>query len=454
MLCINVKCYANKTSNVSEGLISPPYAMQSPGKQLPSKKDHELFTFPKKRNKTPFTRSRNKSYQKATNPEDATSKVISDFIAPDMFEKSDHDQKLTTIITSLNKLHNKLDSINTDLYKEKDGIWPRLETAEDSLENVADSQDSLRFEMTVMKGVIQKQEEQITTLVHKVDELTMRSMAANITISGLIQEEATENCEDVVIEFIKSHMELEIKKKDILVAHRTGVSNKYGERLMVVRCMPKLKDLLLQNSKKLATKVNKHNRKYYVNPQVPEHILAEKKERSYQIQQVEETNKTLADDMKLRYSIKNRVLYVNDTPQNKTVYPPTFGDILPEYQEQEKMERIKLWYSEPKTEKGNVFTAIAAKVSGVMEINRAYRRVKQLYPGATHISLGYDCQKIKNNHDDGEHQAGLQIQKLLQTHNITNKAIFVVRQASGTKLGPRRFQIIEEAVSEVFTKIK
>ena len=98
-------------------------ASGSPGK-LPSKRDHELFTIPKKRIKTPFTRSRNKSYQQATgagniNMEDPK---VSDFISQDVFEKSDQDQKLTTIITSLNKLHNKLDNINTDLYKEKEGI--------------------------------------------------------------------------------------------------------------------------------------------------------------------------------------------------------------------------------------------------------------------------------------------------------------------------------------------
>ena len=164
--------------------------MSSPGVNAPSKKDHEQFIFPKKKHKTPFTRSRNKSYQQATQQGTAMEEVakVSDFVPVEAFQKSDSDQKLTTIITSLNKLHNKLDNVNSDLYREKDGIWTCLENAEESVEEILDENERLKFNLKVLQGVVQKQERQIQHLITKVEDLTARQMNDNITISGLIEK--------------------------------------------------------------------------------------------------------------------------------------------------------------------------------------------------------------------------------------------------------------------------
>ena len=65
-------------------------------------------------------RTRNKSYQQAvimSSFEDMAKEA--DFIDPEAFAKSDNDAKLLTIITSLNKLHTKLDTVNNDIHKEK-----------------------------------------------------------------------------------------------------------------------------------------------------------------------------------------------------------------------------------------------------------------------------------------------------------------------------------------------
>ena len=125
---------------------SPAYVMSSPLKAALSKKDHETFVYPKKRQKR-LTRSRNRSYQQATmvpiNEDGKGSNGkgnSSDFINRDSFDKGLNDQKLSTIMASLNKLHNKIDGINVDLYKEKEGIFSRMESAEDTLETVLDEQ--------------------------------------------------------------------------------------------------------------------------------------------------------------------------------------------------------------------------------------------------------------------------------------------------------------------------
>ena len=265
-----MSCFFKRCVNPTANITSPPYTIDmaslSPS-STPSKKDHELFIIPKKRIKTPFTRSRNKSYQQATGALAMDGdKAGADFIPQDTFEKCNNEQKLTTIITSLNKLHNKLDNINVDLYKEKDGLWPRVEVAEDSIDTVLDQNAALKFEFSIMKGVIQKQEQQIGQLMEKVNDLTARQMSDNIMISGLVcpdpnlDSEATtdkegetdgktkkeeENCSATVKKFFEEMIGIKVNEEHILVAHRIGHKDPEKEQLMVVRCHPKLKEKVL-----------------------------------------------------------------------------------------------------------------------------------------------------------------------------------------------------------------
>ena len=157
---------------------------------------------------------------------------------------------------------------------------------------------------------------------------------------------------------------------------------------------------------------------------------------------------------KTKFKVVKQKLFVNDPPVVKSVFPPSFEELFPNAAEQEKMEKIKLWYADPKQEKGNVFTAIATKVSSITEVNRAYRRIKQLYPSATHISAGFECNKQFACQDDSEWGFGLKIQSILKDNNAANRVMFVVRNASKMRLGARRFQIVQEIVNEVLMKIK
>ena len=242
--------------------------------------------------------------------------------------------------------------------------------------------------------------------------------------------------------------------KDILAAHRVGANDEKRGRLMVVRCEQKTKQKILSNAKNLAKKTNVKGSAYYINPQVPEAIAAQKKNNAYQIAAIREQNISKPARLKTKYQIKNGKLYVDGCHNEKLVGSPQLMELFPDQQEQDKMEKIKFIYGDSKQEKDNVFTAVGAKVSSTAEVRRAYRRMKQVYPDASHISLGYDAMKIQGNNDDGEHGAGLCIEKHLKLANANNKAVFVVHKVSKYKLGPRRFQIIAELTQEILLKMK
>ena len=417
-------------------------------------------------------RTRNKSYQQALHAVDEEEEEIDyddmakqqDFINPEVFGKQSLDEKLSTLVASLNKLHVKFDTIHNDIHKDKVGLDPKLQECQDSLGEIAGDIDSIIFEANICKGVLHQQQERINGLEGKITDLTVRQMSENITISGLLQnvpdqngankeEQVEENCKEVVSLFFKENMKLEFEDNDIIKAHRIGPENKNG-RMMVVKCSPTFKDQVLANTKVLAKQKNEHDQPFFVNQQLPEALIAEKREVALAIKKIKEQNAGKTPNLKKKYTVKKRVLYVDGNPVKKVVHPPTVEDLFVQKGEQDKTSKVKFWFSEPKDELGSIFTAIAAKVSGYTEIKRAYRKVKQMYPGSNHIMLGYDYHKVQGCQDDGEHSGGLCIQKTLEEQGVTNKAVFVVRNFGGRRLGPKRFDIIRQVVKEVLTKVK
>ena len=192
-------------------------------------------------------RTRNKSYQQETLDSNFEEMVKeADFINPETFSKANINEKLTTLMTSLNKLHRKFDTINDDLSKEADGIVPKLDKQREDLDTVLEETDILKFEVCILRGVVHKQEKQISSLTERVNDLVMRSMSDNIVITGLpIQkveqtedqqsdESNKEDCHRIVKEFFENKIGIEVDENQILVAHRIGQEDSDREPLMVV----------------------------------------------------------------------------------------------------------------------------------------------------------------------------------------------------------------------------
>ena len=443
--------------------VSPPYGCEN------GSKEHILY----KMTEPLAWRTRNKSYQQATllssieeieqNMSQQGAKPSGEngetgFINPDRFAKASMDDKLSTLMQSLNKLHQKLDNINDDLHSEKEGeegVFPRLKQLEEYSDTTMDNVAVLKFEVGIMHGMIYRQEQQIMDLKGKVIDLTARQMADNLTITSLIppkKDEEPEDCLAVVTEFFQKEMELDVKDTDILVAHRLETTDSNKVPLVIIRCHPHFRNIVLNNTKILKDKLNAEEKPFYINKQVPEEFIAKRKENSHTIKKLIDSNKSKPQGQKARYPIKKRNLFINDTPVSKPVAPPSFAELFADKPEQEKMNKIKLCYVEPVEEKGSIFTVIAAKVSNITEVKRVYRRVKQLHSHATHIPMAYDCQRKQNCQDDSEHSAGLCLQKLIEQQGVTNKVVFVVRSYRDKRLGAKRFQIFEKTAKEALAK--
>ena len=108
--------------------------------------------------------------------------------------------------------------------------------------------EHIKEDTRILKGLIHKNSVQLQRLNDNVVNLTAQSMRHNVTISGLLETDK-ELPRAVVNDFLSNTMNLSFDPKDIWVAHRIGQAGGSKPRLMVVRCTPELKLLILQNAK-------------------------------------------------------------------------------------------------------------------------------------------------------------------------------------------------------------
>lgn len=87
--------------------------------------------------------------------------------------------------------------------------------------------------------------------------------------------------------------------------------------------------------------------------------------------------------------------------------------------------------------KNSRFITNLYKINSLDDINKFLELVKEEYPGATHYCYGYVLDEIKKASDDGEPSgtAGVPILKVIESNNLTNVLIVVVRYFGGIKLG-------------------
>ena len=131
-----------------------------------------------------------------------------DLISPDQFSKSDMDTEMLTLITSLNKLHQKIDSFTGELHSEeegKEGITPRLTQVVADASTALGESASLKFEVGILKGVVHKQQQQISMLTSKINDFTARQMNDNLIVTGILPSEESdsddsiEDCEKMIL---------------------------------------------------------------------------------------------------------------------------------------------------------------------------------------------------------------------------------------------------------------
>ena len=307
----------------------------------------------------------------------------------------------------------------------------------------------LRDELAIVKGLMQVQEKRILSNKDKITDLTTRSMANNILIAGLVEgttQEMAKICKDKVLTLLCKKMKMEVKDKEVVVAHRLG---KPGLKpcTMVVCCAQGLRDTIFQYMKNLKDVKNEVGDYYYVSVQLPEPLAAEKREREELIKKVKKQNAEIPDQDKHKRKeivVKNKTVYVDKVPQKTHIFPPTVQGIfnIP-LEEQKQMNKLDISHTDPVAEKGSHFRGHAVRVRNSGDIKIAYKILKLLFPESDHIALGYTVKNYSGHQDDAEYSADKRLLEMVQTNGCKDVALFISCEFGGIHLGPRRFLLIE-----------
>ena len=392
---------------------------------------------------------------------------IDPVISIEEFKKVVEDEKLNLVMMAMNTINESVDKkfhlIITALNLEVDGVFPRLRDCESAVEDykerveqLKETNELLKNDVTFLKGVVQVQERQIEALTGQMADIKIRSMRNNITISGLKGDHDGENCNQKALNFIKEKLEMDTSENDIQVAHRVGDRNEQGNpRQMVVRCSEKLRQNNFGHTKKLKGKKNSMNKSYFVDPQLPEGAAVEHREVNYQIKKVNRYNSSCAPEHRVKYQVKQRALYVNNQKQRKAVVPPTNRSILTMSREEyDWVGSLEMAAAEPIEDMGSVFTSYAVKVHSPNAIADYYKAVKIWHPECDHIVMAYHINaETVGCCDNGEHFAGLKVQRVLEEREDTETVVFIAREFGCKHLGPKRFTRILNQARTVLNKL-
>ena len=87
--------------------------------------------------------------------------------------------------------------------------------------------------------------------------------------------------------------------------------------------------------------------------------------------------------------------------------------------------------------KNSKFITVLYRINDITDIESILNQVKTTYPYASHYCYAYITSNIKKSSDDKEPSgtAGIPILKVLESNNLTNILVIVVRYFGGIKLG-------------------
>ena len=483
-----ISCFT--CSNLDKSIVSPEYKMSQQTNTIPRTRQGSR----KQGTKSTPEEQHSDEKQLETDEDEEVTQVTHSGLLPcpasidgEEFAKLNSSEKMSICVNTINSLCEKLTEMDIAVNHDSDGIQTRVTTLStlgdevaDKLQKIPKLQEEinavaskcesmnkkvdvnidaitdLQAESAIFKGLLQRQSKQLAHLNEKVAMLTVRSQEKNITITNLCGDmKKGEECRENVIQFLRSQVEIDVEPSEIIVAHRLGQHKSGKHRMMLVRCKPTLRKRILDNVSNLKHKTNENEQPYYVNKQLPEMIVEQNKNNRRIIREKKEKEKDLDQKKKTEISVREGKVFFDGKPAPVHLKQVQVHDLFPDSSEAKKQKAVQFASSDIVGEIDSHFQACVTKVHNIQEIRRAYYRMKILHPGADHITAVYINKQHSGFQDDGEYGAGNKILNMLKENYPELKAIavFIVRNAGITKLGPKRFDCMRDAVKQAIGRL-
>lgn len=304
----------------------------------------------------------------------------------------------------------------------------------------------LKQKLDILSNVVIRLEERFKETSDKLIDMQSRSMRKNLIISGL-DEPANETNDQLMADvqsFIRDKLKVE-QQVPLKIVHRLNYTDGSDMRPVVLKLSNfEQKAILLSHGPNLKGLTNQKNKHFYLNEQLPDRYAEDRRYAQHWIKQ----NKAKPANEQLQMKIHKNKLRVNNEPYKRKVSPPSAAEILRlDPTEIVTTQRAPTVYGDSDMNQGSEFISYAANVNSVEEVRVAYRKLRVKYPDASHIVSAYRLDPPNGPFnqeacDDGEHGGGRCLLSLLETMNVLNTAVLVIRFYGGKHIGSARFDII------------
>ena len=202
----------------------------------------------------------------------------------------------------------------------------------------------------------------------------------------------------------------------------------------------------MENYKEIL-KVRKEKPSFYMNDYMPPEAKdAQRRER--EIFRENEKDQTSQVNM----TFNRAKLYVEGERYQNSIKPPHSTAILAsEDNEIEEICATEIPSGKPIETQGSVFKGYVLPAKTIQEINKAYMKLRLMFPHARHILCSYTIPGLprclyEGYCEDKEIGSGRVMLDILKQSQLQCVAIFVVRIHNGPNIGAERFDLIEKVV--------
>ena len=313
----------------------------------------------------------------------------------------------------------------------------------DSLALLQKELANYKIKNEVLSSVVCSLSTKLTDMEGRLVNLERKSIQNSVVISGLVISSYGE-----LRKFFAKCLDL--KELEIDGYYNIGPieDGKPPPPLVVTLSTLQDKQRVLSNKKKLKKMSEEGNQIYINDLQTPE--ITEKKRREREIFQDNNMNTV----NKIEMSFFKGGLKIQNEPYKKKIMAPTPEEILKMTTEElNQTLSLRIKQGPIVNVQGNKFVAYSYEAQNHQQIRSAYAHMKLMYPEANHIILGYNIPGTLKHYsqdffDDGDFGMGKHVLNLLVGNNIQCRAMFVTRYSASTKLGPKRFEAIRQAVKQ------
>lgn len=384
-----------------------------------------------------------------------------DSMKPRELEDLDCCRNSSTMVTMMANLQKSVDNLTKEVRNQHafqlqmqgkiNTVEAKQSVQEEDISQILQELKETKAQVHTLSKIVIHQDQQITILNGKMVDMQMRSMHANIVISG-IPEHKKEDLYKEVQHFIENELGMqELIPLEYARCLGTGTSRP----ILIQLRHPRDKTKIFDNVGNLKGRKNQNGEYFFVAEHLPDALNEQRRRQNDLMAENKKKPSQHKQDMKIQYG----KLKINNKPYEKQIVTPTPRELLfPDRYTKSNSSRLQIHRGEDDIRNSSKFISYAAEVKDMDDIQAAYFWVKRKHAEATHVACAYrlpgdDTPSLQDFEDDGEFGAGRTMLKLLTENRHMNIATFLVRYYGGKHVGPGRFEVFRQVTSTAIKKL-